>query len=391
MVKIKNARLGLSREVVEEAVNNWNGQNVAQPQQTETPEAMPQNTTAVPQNTNTETQSSNDAYNDYLRRKSRGYVDNTLTPETVEETQTTSPIDVKKLEEEVVANSANTFGTTAPKSGVDYLDSLYEELKPISKEEEERRLRGAASANTVAHLGNLLGALGGLYYTTKGAPAQKIADIKNPDYDAFSERVRKQREAHAGRLRDLDKWKQQMRLAEDELALKKQNAAYERELNALKLQLEQGKLSAQQYEIEIKKLEAEFLQKKQEAELGRINAQTGSYNSSAYASRKRGDHYANGGSGGDDKIPVWDEDGNLHYFDNYKAAEAFGLANRTWRYDEYDEVSTTETPTRMGTETSTRTTQKRGKGYSVNPKGDEEGLFIGGNSNNSSNNKSVYK
>jgi hypothetical protein len=187
------------------------------------------------------------------------------------------------------------------KSGVDYLDSLYEELKPISKEEEERRLRGAASANTVAHLGNLLGALGGLYYTTKGAPAQKIADIKNPDYDAFSERVRMQREAHAGRLRDFDKWKQQMRIAEEELALKKEDAALKREAQELDRQYKQGLISKNELERRILALQEKFAPEKHEAELGRINAQTGSYNSSAYANTERGKYYSRGGSGSGSK------------------------------------------------------------------------------------------
>jgi hypothetical protein len=378
--RITDARNGIQKKditqgYVPEQMQSASESVVAQPQQTETPKETPvvenpglgamaryksgQTSEAMPQSTNTtsETQSttdSNDAYNDYLRRKSRGYVDNTLTPETVEETETPEETPVGTPVEE--------------KSGVDYLDSLYEELKPISKEEEERRLRGAASANTVAHLGNLLGALGGLYYTTKGAPAQKIADIKNPDYDAFSERVRKQREAHAGRLRDFDKWKQQMRIDEEELALKKEDAALKREAQELDRQYKQGLISKNELERRILALQEKFAPEKHEAELGRINAQTGSYNSAAYASKKRGDFYANGGSRGDDKIPVWDKDGNQHYFDDLDAAEAFGLANGTWRYDEYDEVSTTETPTRIGVETSTRTTQKRGKGYSVNPK-----------------------
>ena len=290
--KMKDARLGIPKKeitqgYVPEQMQPASESVVALPQQTieETPvvenpglgamaryksgqtsEAMPQSTNAT-QNTNT----------------------------------TTSPIDVKKLEEEVVANSANTFGTTAPKSGVEYLDSLYEELKPISKEEEERRLRGAASANTVAHLGNLLGALGGLYYTTKGAPAQKIADIKNPDYDAFSERVRKQREAHAGRLRDFDKWKQQMRIAEEELALKKEDAALKREAQELDRQYKQGLIDKNELERRILALQEKFAPEKHEAELGRINAQTGSYNSSAYASRERGNYYSRGGSGSGSK------------------------------------------------------------------------------------------
>lgn len=289
MVKsIKDARLGIPKKditqgYVPEQMQSASESVVAQPQQTteetpvvENPElgAMAayksgQTTSeAMPQSTNT-----------------------------TETETTTSPINVKKLEEEVVANSANTFGTTAPKSGAEYLTSLYEELKPISKEEEERRLRGAASANTVAHLGNLLGALGGLYYTTKGAPAQKIADIKSPDYDAFSDRVRKQREAHAGRLRDLDKWKQQMRIAEGELAMKREDLALKRAAQELDREYKEGLISKNELERRILALQEKYAPEKHEAELNRINAQTGSYNSSAYASKQRGDYYGRGGSG----------------------------------------------------------------------------------------------
>jgi hypothetical protein len=277
--KMKDARLGLQQQDVKEAVEGFrltNGQgqgNVVQPQ-TETSEAMPQST-----NTTSEAQSAT------------GGVDANNADKTLTSGETPS----EKKDTPVVATP------TEEKSGADYLDSLYEELKPISKEEEERRLRGAASANTVAHLGNLLGALGGLYYTTKGAPAQEVADIKTPDYDAFSNRVRKQREAHAGRLRDFDKWKQQMRIAEEELALKKEDAALKREAQELDRQYKQGLINKNELERRILALQEKFAPEKHEAELGRINAQTGSYNSSAYASRERGNYYSRGGSGSGSK------------------------------------------------------------------------------------------
>ena len=294
MVNIKKFRDDINRKDVVEAVDKWNEQQ----QNTPVVEGLDYGVKTNPQSVEQPAETpvvENPGLGAMARYKS-GQTSEAMpqSTNTTSEAQTTSPIDVKKLEEEVVANSANTFGTTAPKSGVDYLDSLYEELKPISKEEEERRLRGAASANTVAHLGNLLGALGGLYYTTKGAPAQKIADIKNPDYDAFSERVRKQREAHAGRLRDFDKWKQQMRIAEEELALKR--AAQE-----LDRQYKQGLIDKNELERRILALQEKFAPEKHEAELGRINAQTGSYNSSAYASRERGNYYSRGGSGSGSK------------------------------------------------------------------------------------------
>lgn len=301
MVNIKKFRDDINRKDVVEAVDKWNEQQ----QNTPVVEGLDYGVKTNPQSVEQPAETpvvENPGLGAMARYKS-GQTSEAMpqSTNTTSEAQTTSPIDVKKLEEEVVANSANTFGTTAPKSGVDYLDSLYEELKPISKEEEERRLRGAASANTVAHLGNLLGALGGLYYTTKGAPAQKIADIKNPDYDAFSERVRKQREAHAGRLRDFDKWKQQMRIAEEELAMKKEDLALKRAAQELDRQYKQGLIDKNELERRILALQEKFAPEKHEAELGRINAQTGSYNSSAYASRERGNYYSRGGSGSGSK------------------------------------------------------------------------------------------
>jgi hypothetical protein len=161
-----------------------------------------------------------------------------------------------------------------------------------------------------------------------------------------------------------------MRIAEEELALKKEDAALKREAQELDRQYKQGLIDKNELERRILALQEKFAPEKHEAELGRINAQTGSYNSSAYANTERGKYYGRGGSGGgrDGEYFAYDKDGNKHYFDEYSEAEEFGLANGTWRYDEYDEVSTTETPARIGVETSTRTTQKRGKGYSVNPK-----------------------
>lgn len=301
MVSIKKFRDDINRKDVVEAVDKWNEQQ----QNTPVVEGLDYGVKTNPQSVEQPAETpvvENPGLGAMARYKS-GQTSEAMpqSTNTTSEAQTTSPIDVKKLEEEVVANSANTFGTTAPKSGVDYLTSLYEELKPISKEEEERRLRGAASANTVAHLGNLLGALGGLYYTTKGAPAQKIADIKNPDYDAFSERVRKQREAHAGRLRDLDKWKQQMRIADKELKIKEAEAQMKREAQELDRQYKQGLIDKNELERRILALQEKFAPEKHEAELGRINAQTGSYNSSAYASRERGNYYSRGGSGSGSK------------------------------------------------------------------------------------------
>lgn len=301
MVNIKKFRDDINRKDVVEAVDKWNEQQ----QNTPVVEGLDYGVKTNPQSVEQPAETpvvENPGLGAMARYKS-GQTSEAMpqSTNTTSEAQTTSPIDVKKLEEEVVANSANTFGTTAPKSGVDYLDSLYEELKPISKEEEERRLRGAASANTVAHLGNLLGALGGLYYTTKGAPAQKAADIKNPDYDAFSDRVRKQREAHAGRLRDFDKWKQQMRIADKELAMKEAEAQMKRAAQELDRQYKQGLIDKNELERRILALQEKFAPEKHEAELGRINAQTGSYNSSAYASRERGNYYSRGGSGSGSK------------------------------------------------------------------------------------------
>jgi hypothetical protein len=224
---------------------------------------------------------------------------------TTPETQTTtSPIDVKKLEEEVVANSANTFGTTTPKSGVEYLDSLYNELKPMTAEEEERRKRGAMSASAIAHLGNMMGALGNVINVNKGAVSQTSPTVKNPDITSFEEKVRKQREAHADRLYKIDALRRQQdkedwtrKQAEAEFELKKQTAKYNNALNALRMQVEQGKLTAQEYDNEVKRINAKFASLLKQAELNRTNAQTRSYDSSAYASTERGRYYSRGGSG----------------------------------------------------------------------------------------------
>lgn len=247
------------------------------------------------------------------------------------------------------------------------LEEIVNTIKPMTAEEEEKRKRGAMSASAIAHLGNMMGALGNVINVNKGAVPQTSPTVKNPDITSFEEKVRKQREAHADRLykidalrrqQDKDEWSR--RQAEAELELKKQTAKYNNALNALKMQVEQGKLTAQEYDNEIKRINAKFAPLLKQAELNRTNAQTRASEASATASLARAKSYDDNKG----KYFAEDKNGKVHYFDEYEEAEEFGLANGTWQYDTYDEVTTEESVDDVGDKTTTtRTTTKRGKGH----------------------------
>lgn len=184
------------------------------------------------------------------------------------------------------------------------LEEIVNTIKPMTAEEEEKRKRGAMSASAIAHLGNMMGALGNVINVNKGAVPQTSPTVKSPDITSFEEKVRKQREAHADRLYKIDALRRQQdkedwtrKQAEAEFELKKQTAKYNNALNALKMQVEQGKLTAQEYDNEVKRINAKFASLLKQAELNRTNAQTRSYDSSAYASTERGRYYSRGGSG----------------------------------------------------------------------------------------------
>lgn len=247
------------------------------------------------------------------------------------------------------------------------LEEIVNTIKPMTAEEEEKRKRGAMSASAIAHLGNMMGALGNVINVNKGAVPQTSPTVKNPDITSFEEKVRKQREAHADRLykidalrrqQDKDEWSR--RQAEAELELKKQTAKYNNALNALKMQVEQGKLTAQEYDNEIKRINAQYAPLLKQAELNSTNARTRASEASATASLARAKSYDDNKG----KYFAEDKNGKVHYFDEYEEAEEFGLANGTWQYDTYDEVTTEESVDDVGDKTTTtRTTTKRGKGY----------------------------
>jgi hypothetical protein len=260
------------------------------------------------------------------------------------------------------------------------LEEIVNTIKPMTAEEEEKRKRGAMSASAIAHLGNMMGALGNVINVNRGAVPQTSPTVKSPDTSSFEEKVRKQREAHADRLykidalirqQDKDEWTR--RQAEAELELKKQTAKYNDALNALKIKVEQGKLTAQEYDNEVKRIKAKYEPLIQEATLNKTKAQAWASNASATASLARARSYdANKG-----KYFAEDKDGNVHYFDEYGEAEEFGLANGTWKYDTYDEVTTEEDVDDNGNKTTTtRTTTKRGKGYPVRAEARTSGSLL---------------
>lgn len=73
---------------------------------------------------------------------------------------------------------------------------------PMTEEEQKRRERGAAAAQSVGALGNVLSAFSNLAFTGGVAPSQKLPDLPdaNKDVQAFRTQVEKSRQAYLNNL-----------------------------------------------------------------------------------------------------------------------------------------------------------------------------------------------
>lgn len=73
---------------------------------------------------------------------------------------------------------------------------------PMTKEEQKRRERGAAAAQSMGALGNVLSAFSNLAFTGGAAPSQKLPDLPdaNKDVQAFRTQVEKSRQAYLNNL-----------------------------------------------------------------------------------------------------------------------------------------------------------------------------------------------
>lgn len=73
---------------------------------------------------------------------------------------------------------------------------------PMTEEEQKRRERGAAAAQSMGALGNVLSAFSNLAFTGGAAPSQKLPDLQdaNKDVQAFRTQVEKSRQAYLNNL-----------------------------------------------------------------------------------------------------------------------------------------------------------------------------------------------
>lgn len=87
------------------------------------------------------------------------------------------------------------------------LQSNYEDIynmymqPALSPEEEARRKRGAAAAEGVGHLGNVLNAFSNLFFVNQGAPNMELPKVAPTELQKFEERVAEQRRKYvAGQM-----------------------------------------------------------------------------------------------------------------------------------------------------------------------------------------------
>lgn len=121
---------------------------------------------------------------------------------------------------------------------------------PMTEEEQKRRERGAAAAQSVGALGNVLSAFSNLAFTGGVAPSQKLPDLPdaNKDVQAFRTQVEKSRQAYLNNLlqgRALQQKGEELGLKRVELTRKvnadEREAANKKALNDAKI----GRMRAQ--------------------------------------------------------------------------------------------------------------------------------------------------
>ena len=182
----------------------------------------------------------------------------------------------------------STQGTPTSTLSADMSDDEYlKALMPMSKEEEEKRLRGAKTAQGISHLGNILASLGNVIYTGKGSPSQKMADVQDPDYKSLLERNRQQNQQYQTAVNAREKLRQQERKMEAQeiyQSKKLELDAQKQELYKAKLELEM-KLAEQKGENDTKLLQAK---------LDKINEDIRKLQNDEEIARERADAYVQG-------------------------------------------------------------------------------------------------
>lgn len=163
-----------------------------------------------------------------------------------------------------------------PVSDSEYIDNLAGTLeKPLTQEEQDRRVRATYSASAMGALGNALSAFSNLAFTGGVAPSQELPNtyLPNKDVESFRNRVNKVRDAYLNNLTTREKLRQQDALtkwkiqnAADTMGYKRDRLAFDKEreqryrdqqdLEERKLewrkQKEQGTLDLKKEELRIK-------------------------------------------------------------------------------------------------------------------------------------------
>ena len=194
-----------------------------------------------------------------------------------------------------VAEASGTVAEAKEGSGIpsntlskDMSDDEYlKALMPTSKEEEEKRLRGAKAAQGITHLGNILASLGNVIFTGKGAPSQKMADVKDPNYESLIERNRQQNQQYLAAVNSREKLRQQERKMEAQEMFQSKKL----ELDAQKQELYKAKLDLQMKMAEQKSENDKALT---QAKLDKIDEEIRKLQNDEQIARERADAYVQG-------------------------------------------------------------------------------------------------
>ena len=272
--------------------------------------------------------------------------------------------------------------TFTPQSNLDaFRKWIADGKRPETEEQRKKREQNERRAKFFSSLGDGIAAISNLITTTQYAPNQYTKDNSLTDkaQKRFDD-LKKEREANQAafynayiQAKQLDderadkerEWQRRIGLDDYNRKLQEAEQEHKDKLFQLQLAIDAGRVNEQEAKARKAGIDADYAARINDAKI---------------ISYMRG---RSGGSGSGKKSYEWyDADGNIHYSDTYEDARQNSINAGTWVEPEQTETSTKTNP--RGRVKETRTTTKKGKGYSQKPQKDDEVIDWKPNANNNS-------
>lgn len=277
----------------------------------------------------------------------------------------TPAISPEQQQQDAVAGSDRQI-----KSIQDWMDA--EENRPETAEQRKKRERREKSKKIIAAFSDGISALSNLYFTSQYAPNMynhEKGSMTNA-VDARIERVKAERERkrdqymnfalklgdiendRAKTLRELEAQQERQKLAREKAQREAEQHDWLAALQPDKQREQAGKADKAEQEAITAKAVADYAPEMQEAKLDTEKAKAGAQRASASNS------YASAAAHNRSNVPeftAWDEHGNEHKFRTKAAAEAYAKQHGTWKEEDIEETSETNSEVNGRSTTSKKT------------------------------------